>query len=130
MSPNAGRTKRTWSAKFRDAFRGLREGIWGQHSFFVHFSFAAMVIAAAAVLRVDDRTEWCLLLLCIAGVLTAEMFNSALESLAKAITDELDPHVGRALNIGSAAVLIASLGAAVVGAVIFLTRLATMLGWW
>ena len=55
--------------------------------------------------------EWCLLLLCIAGVLTAEMFNSALESMAKAITGESDPHLGNSLDIGSAAVLVASIGA-------------------
>jgi len=130
MPPNAGREKRTWSAKFRDAFRGFREGIWGQHSFFVHFSLAGLVIATAAALQIDHRLEWCLLLLCIAGVLTAEMFNSALESLAKAITDEMDPHVGRALNIGSAAVLIASLGAAIIGVIIFLSRLGMLLQWW
>ena len=64
-------------------------------------------------------TEWCLLLLCITIVLAAEMFNSALESLAKAVADKPDPHVGRALNIGSAAVLIAAIGAATVGAIIF-----------
>ena len=70
--------------------------------------------------------EWCLIVLCIAGVLAAEMFNSALESMAKAITSENNPHVGRSLDIGSAAVLTASIGAATVGAIIFLPRLAAI----
>ena len=122
--------KRSWTDKFRDAFRGLKEGMRGQSSFFAHFSVAAAVIAAAGLLNVEDQLQWCILLLCIAGVLTAEMFNSALESLAKAITDEMDPHVGRALNIGSAAVLIASIGAAIVGTIIFLNRLGEVLRWW
>ncbi|NQU23523.1 MAG: diacylglycerol kinase family protein, partial [Candidatus Nealsonbacteria bacterium] len=56
-------------------------------------------------------------------VFCAEMFNSALESLAKAITDQFDPHVRTALNVGSAAVLVASIGAAIVGAIIFLNQL-------
>ena len=114
--------ERSWADKFGDAFHGLKEGVRGQSSFFVHLFAAAAVIAAAAVLRVD-RTQWCLLLLCIAVVFSAEMFNSALESLAKAITDQFDPHVRTALNVGSAAVLIASIGAALVGAMIFLSRL-------
>jgi diacylglycerol kinase len=122
--------ERSWAEKFRDAFRGVKEGVRGQSSFFVHFFVAALVIAAAAVLKVRDVAEWCLLLLCIAVVLTAEMFNSALESLARAITDETDPYVGRALNIGSAAVLIASIGAATVGTIIFVKWLGIMVGWW
>jgi len=122
--------ERTWAEKFRDAFRGAKDGVRGQSSFFVHFFVAALVMMAAIVLKVDTPAEWCLLLACITIVLTAEMFNSALESLAKAITDQLDPHVGRALNIGSAAVLIASLGAAIIGTIIFINRLGIMVRWW
>jgi len=119
---------RSWIEKFRCAFRGAQLGIRGQSSFFVHFFFAAAVIVAAIVLHVS-RLEWCLLVLCMAGVLCAEMFNSALEAMARAITHEPDPHLGGALDISSAAVLVASIGAAVVGTIIFLDRLLTLLGW-
>ena len=102
--------ERSWFRKFRDAFRGVKEGVRGQSSFFVHFFVAAAVVAAGVVLHVD-LLEWCLLVLCIAGVITAEMFNSALESMAKAITGQRDPQLGNSLDIGSAAVLVASVGA-------------------
>ena len=121
--------KRSWPLKFRDAFRGVKEGVHGQSSFFVHFLVAAAVIAAGIVLGVS-LAEWCLLVLCIAGVLVAEMFNSALESMAKAVTGESDPHLGNSLDIGSAAVLVASLGASIVGTVVFGHRLGILLGWW
>ena len=120
---------RTWRRKFRDAFRGLKEGVRGQSSFFVHFFAAAAVIAAAAVLCVSP-IEWCLLLLCITAVLVAEMFNSALESMARAITDQPHPHLGNSLDIGSAAVLLAALGASVVGTIIFGHHVGALLGWW
>ena len=122
--------ERRWVEKFRDAFRGAKAGVRGQSSFFVHFFVAAAVIATGAVLKIDDVAEWCVLLLCITIVLTAEMFNSALESLAKAITDQFDDHIGRGLNIGSAAVLIASIGASVGGTIIFLKWLGILVGWW
>jgi len=121
--------ERCWADKFRDAFRGVKAGVRGQSSFFVHFFAAAAVIVAGIVLGVN-MIEWCLLLVCIAGVLTTEMLNSALESMAKAITGESDPHLGNSLDIGSAAVLTASLGASTVGAIIFGHRLAILLGWW
>jgi diacylglycerol kinase len=129
MSDDPLDPKRSWVAKFRDAFRGLRAGLRGQATFFVHFFAAAAVIAAAAALRVD-LYEWCLLLLCITVVFVAEMFNSALESMAKAITHESHPHLGNSLDIAAAAVLVASIGASIVGAIIFGHRLGILLGWW
>ncbi len=120
---------RTWWEKFRDAFVGLKLGVRGQSSFFLHVFSAATVIVLAAILGVS-LIEWCLLLLCIAGVLTAEMLNSAMESMAKAITDQRGPHLGIALDVGSAAVLLASTGAAAVGTIIFANRLGILVGWW
>ena len=93
MPPSPAPSDRFWTRKFRDAFRGVKEGVQGQSSFFVHFFVTVLVIAAGVVLGVS-RKEWCLLALCITVVLTAEMFNSALESMAKAITGESDPHLG------------------------------------
>ena len=121
--------RRSWAQRFRNAFRGMKQGVRGQSSFFVHFFAAAVVLATAAVLHVS-RAEWCMLILCITIVMAAEMFNSALESMAKAITDENDPHIGNSLDIAAAAVLVASIGAAIVGAIIFIHRLGILLGWW
>jgi diacylglycerol kinase len=118
--------KRSWSEKFGDAFRGVKEGVHGQSSFYVHGFIAIAVVAAGVGLGVS-YVEWCLLALCITVVLVAEMFNSALESMAKAITGQIDPHLGNSLDIGSAAVLTASAGAAIVGAIIFAHRIWALL---
>ncbi len=123
-------TARGWGERFRDAFRGVKEGVRGQATFFAHFFATAVVIAAAVALQIDRPEQWCALVLCITIVLTAEMFNSALESLAKAVTDQVDPYVRTALDIGSAAVLVAAVGASVVGAIIFLTHIGPRVGWW
>jgi diacylglycerol kinase len=129
MNDDPDFSERSWSCKFHDAFRGLKAGVRGQSSFFVHFLIATVVVVAGAVLQVS-LIEWCLLALCIAGVLTAEMFNSSLESMAKAITGETHPHLGNSLDIGSAAVLVASIGAATVGTIIFVNRVGILLNWW
>lgn len=127
MSKQA-RRHRSWAKKFRDAFRGVGVGVRGERSFRVHFLVAAAVVVAAVVMRVD-RIEWCLLVLSITVVLAAEMFNSALERMAKAITREHHPRVADALDIGSAAVLVAAIGASVVGGIIFVQRFAILVGW-
>jgi diacylglycerol kinase len=123
------RPPRTWIEKFRCAFRGAALGVRGQSSFLVHLCTAVLVVGVGIALRVSFY-EWCLLVLCIVGVLTAELFNSALESMARAITHEHNPHLGGALDIASAAVLFASLGSAIIGSVIFLNRLAHLMRWW
>ena len=129
MQGEGTRRRRSWPRKFRDAFRGVWLAVRGQSSFRVHFLFAAAVIVCAAAMQVA-LAEWCVLLVCIALVLTAETFNSALELLAKAITDKHDPHLADALDTGSAAVLVASIGAAIVGSIIFIHRLGVLAGWW
>ena len=50
------------------------------------------------------------------------MFNSAMEHLAKAIEKDHNPHLGDALDTGSAAVLFASLVAGAVGAIVLISR--------
>ena len=80
----------------------------------VHIFTASAVLVAGWILGIS-RTEWCLLILCIAVVMAAELFNSALEQLAKAITKEEDPHIRNGLDIASGAVLVAAIGAVVIG---------------
>ncbi|MGQ9504242.1 MAG: diacylglycerol kinase [Thermogutta sp.] len=110
--------RRSWTEKFGAAFRGLWYGIVGQSSFTVHFAVAFMVMIVAAALGVTE-TEWCILILSIAVVMTAELMNSALEWLAPAVTKEYNRFIETALNVASAAVLLASMGAAVIGVIIF-----------
>jgi diacylglycerol kinase len=122
------RPRRPWRAKFAAAFRGLKLGVRGHSSFFVHFFFAALVLAAAAVLQCD-LYQWCILLGCIGLVLTAELFNSALETLFRGLDQETKERAWPALDIAAGAVLLASITASVVGLIVFLSRLAAYLGW-
>jgi len=126
---DAPRKPAGWFGKFAAAVAGCKYGIRGQSSFFVHFFVAGLVIVAATVLQASF-VEWCLLGLCIQTVLVAEMFNSALEWLARAITHQHDKQIGIALDVASGAVLIAALGAAILGGAIFVQRLGVFLQWW
>lgn len=120
--------RRPWRTKLGDALRGLKFGIRGHSSFFVHFFAAALVLAAAIVLQCGPIT-WCLLLLCIGLVFMAELFNSAIETLFHGLDEKTQARSWRCLDIAAGAVLVASITAAVVGAILFLYRLAELLGW-
>jgi diacylglycerol kinase len=118
--------RRLWRDKFRESLRGMKLGIRGHSSFFVHFFFAALVLATAIVLRCDPL-EWCLLLGCIGLVLTAELFNSAVETIYHGLDDTTRPRVRHCLDIAAGAVLLASITAAIIGTIVFLPKLAAML---
>lgn len=118
---------RSWSHKFADAFRGLRRAIRSQNSFAVHLTVAVAVVIAGTVLRVS-LAEWCLLVGAIGFVFTAEVFNTAIESLARAHDVGRHPRIRDALDMASAAVLVAAATAVAIGIVIFGTRAAGWLG--
>lgn len=118
--------QRSWLQKFADAFMGVALGARCQCSFYVHVPAAIAVIVLAAALRVSWM-EACLLALCIAAVIGAELMNSALERMAKAITLDFNDDLRVALNIASGAVLVVAIGASVVGAMIFVPRLLALL---
>ena len=109
-----------WIRKFSLACHGIRHGIRGQSSFAVHLPMAAIVIVMAAILRCE-LWQWCVLILCIGFVLAAEFANSALEELAAGLCSEENERVGRGLDIASGAVLVSSLIAATIGAIIFIS---------
>lgn len=125
--PARAKKPRPWREKFREAFRGMKLGIRGHSSFYIHFFFAALVVAIAGVLRCD-WTEWCLLLGCIGFVFTAELFNSAIETLFHGLDAESKARIHGCLDIAAGAVLMASLTAVAVGSIVFVRRFATFWG--
>jgi diacylglycerol kinase len=116
-APRAKKHRR-WRDKFREAIRGVKLGVRGHSSFFVHFFFAALAMAAALVFRCDWQ-DWCLIFGCIGLVFTAELFNSAIETLFHGLDAETKARIHGCLDIAAGSVLVASLTAAIVGTFVF-----------
>lgn len=113
---------RPWRDKFNEAFRGIRVGVRGQSSFFAHFFFAVLAVAAAAVLHCGP-VEWCLVAGCIGFVFTTELLNTAIETLFKGLSSDARDGVYVCLDMAAGAVLISGATAAVIGAIVFGRRL-------
>lgn len=84
----------------------------------IHAAATILVIAAGVFLEVS-RIEWCLLVFAIVSVWTAEALNTAVELLGDAVSSEHHPLVGQAKDVAAGAVLMAALGAALVGLLVF-----------
>ncbi|HVK17132.1 MAG TPA: diacylglycerol kinase [Fimbriiglobus sp.] len=125
-TPDRVKQPRRWRDKFSEAFRGVRGGMQGQSSFCVHLFFACLAVLAAAVLQCDPF-EWCLIIGCIGLVFTAELFNTAVETLFKGLDPSARDRVYHALDIAAGAVLVACLTAATVGTIVFGRKLLAIL---
>jgi diacylglycerol kinase len=81
----------------------------------IHIALAAAVVLASGWLRLPPA-EVALLVLCMAGVLAAELMNTAVETVVDLEVGE-DHHelAGRAKDLSAAAVLVSAVGAAIVG---------------
>ena len=116
------RRRAAWREKLVRAERGLVRGIRCDSAFFVHFFGISIVIAAALVLGIGWM-QWTAIVGCLTLVLTAQMFNQALKSLAHTADETPLPHVERALAVGTAAVLVSCTGSTVMLTVIFWQRI-------
>jgi diacylglycerol kinase len=112
------KSPRRWRDKFAEALGGIWLGVQGQSSFCVHFFFAVLACGAAVLLDCNF-VEWCLILGCIGLVLTAELFNTAIETLFRGLEPAARDRVYPCLHVAAGAVLVACLTAAAVGAIVF-----------
>ena len=94
-------TLRARAGSFVFAFRGLAALLLREHNAWIHMAAAAAACAAGWWLRIS-RIEWCLVVFAIGAVLSAEAFNTAIETLADAVAPRPDPLVGRAKDIAAA----------------------------
>ena len=107
---------------FKYAWAGVRHHFRTQLNAKVQFFISLMVITAGVVLQIS-QIEWCIILLCTMLVFAAEAINTAIEALADAVHPEKHPLVGAAKDVAAGAVLICAIGAAIIGAIIFLPYL-------
>jgi diacylglycerol kinase (ATP) len=106
------------AGSFRNAFHGLRDVVKTQRNAKIHLA-ATVAIAVVGWLCGVSRGDWCLLIFTCAGVWAAEVFNTALEILADAVTLERHPLIKRAKDAAAGAVLIMAIAAVIVGGVVF-----------
>lgn len=108
--------------KFSCAFKGIGKALREEKTFRVMLVCFVLVVAAGVLLRVT-LLEWAALLLCCGAVLSAEVFNTAIERVVDIASPDKNPLAEKAKDISAGAVLLMSLFAAAVGLVIFIPHI-------
>ena len=112
-------------ASFGHALRGLRV-LLRQPNARIHAVAAVLVLVLGACLRIS-ASEWLAVVLATVLVMGAEALNTALELVVDLVSPEWHALARDAKDTAAAAVLLCSLGAAVVGVVVFGPKLLGLL---
>ncbi len=104
---------------FRDASRGLRAVLRSEQNFRIQVFIGVIALFLAAVLPLK-AWEVVLLILLIMFVLVMELLNTAFEYVSDLIKPRLNHYVYMLKDIMAAAVLLTSLGALIIGLIIFI----------
>ncbi len=107
---------------FGYAFKGLAHAAATQLNFRIHLGASVLAVGLGVALHISV-TEWQWIILCIALVLIAELFNTAIELLTDLVSPEYNKIAGHVKDVSAGAVVVAALFALVTGAIIFLPKL-------
>ncbi|MBV8281858.1 MAG: diacylglycerol kinase family protein [Candidatus Eremiobacteraeota bacterium] len=114
--------ERSFVQALGDAADGVATTFREQRNFRIQLAIAVLVVAGAALLRFDSG-RWVVLALTIGAVLGAELINTALEHAVDCASPQASAGARAAKHAGAGAVLLLSVMAIVVGAVLFGTAL-------
>lgn len=106
---------------FGFAIQGVVTAFKREPNFKIQVSLATIAIVAGLILGLT-QTQWLVLLLTIALVLMMEMINTVLEALINLVSPQIQQEAKVAKDVAAAAVLIASIFAIAIGAMIFLPK--------
>lgn len=117
-SGTSGRNMNSRIAAFKHALNGGLTLVATQSHARFHAAATLLVIAGGTFYGVS-RMEWAFLILCIAAVWTTEAINTAIEFLADEVSLEWRARIKQAKDVSAFAVLCVSIGATVIGFLVF-----------
>ncbi len=104
---------------FSYAIRGLQYAFVHEQNFRIEAFCAAAVIGCAFIFNIS-KIEWFVVLLNIAAVLMAELFNTAIENICNMIHKTTHPTIKIIKDVSAAAVIITAFVALACGCIIFI----------
>ncbi len=107
---------------FRYASRGIYIAFKEERNMRIHTIIGMIVLVCGVVFKIT-LMEWLIVIICITLILVVEMINTAIENIVDFISPEYHQLAGKIKDISSGAVMLTSFGVAIVGIVIFLSKI-------
>ncbi len=107
---------------FFHAFAGLQAAFKTQPNLRIHFVATLLVIGFSIYFKLETF-EWLFVLSAVALVWTAELFNTAIESLCDLYSKEFNPKIKFIKDVAAGAVLLAAIYALGVALFVFIPKI-------
>lgn len=126
MSSDSKDKIRTYRSSVFKSFVFASSGIWSavksERNIRIHLMAAVIVLIMGFFLELTAG-EWVVICLTIAGMLSLELMNTAVERTVDLVTAKYHPLAKQAKDIAAAAVFIYAIAAIVIGLIIFLPKI-------
>ncbi len=105
-------------ASFQYAINGIRLILKSGPNFIIQLIIAFATISVGLYFQIRI-SEWAIILICIAGVLSAEIFNTAIEKMVNHLSPEKNKYAGEIKDLAAGAVLLFAIISSIIGIIIF-----------
>ena len=102
---------------FKYAIEGIISSFKTERNMKIHVLAMTVVIALGFFFKLD-KIEWCFIIIAIASVISAELFNTAIETVVDIVSPERNPKAKLVKDIAAGAVLVVAIDAAIIGFII------------
>ena len=123
------RKKTRGISKFINSFKYPFKGLWYAYKNEQNLAFDVMMAIIVIILGFVfsiSVTEWALLMLTVGLVISAELFNTAIEAVVDLITEEYHPLAKVSKDTSAAAVLVLAVVAVIVGLIMFIPKVISL----
>jgi len=111
---------------FGYAFKGIALMFHNQPNFCIHLSISVIALSLSYFLELS-RAEFLWIVVAIGMVLSAEIFNTAIEKLTDMVQANQDPKAAKVKDLAAAGVLVLAITALSIGLIIFIPRILELL---
>lgn len=111
--------------KFKVAFNGVKIVFLEESSFRYQFVILLLTIIIGFVFGLS-QVEWVAITFVATLVFTFEIVNTAIENIMDLVSPEYNALVGKIKDISAAAVLVSTIGAIIIGLIIFSAKIFSM----
>jgi diacylglycerol kinase len=107
---------------FKHAIDGIVNATSKERNLKIHFSAMACVIAAGLIVGLSQM-EWMVCIILCGLVISAELFNTAIEKAMDYISMDRHPEIGFVKDASAGAVLVLTVTSVIIGLMIFIPKL-------
>ena len=118
--------KQSQAKSFAVAFAGIGRAFVSELHMKVHLVFAIAALIACWALQVESW-GWCVVVICIGMVISAEVLNTAIEALCDKVSPEYNHLIKIAKDAAAGAVLVLAITAVIAGLIVYIPALMNLL---